>query len=258
MRIRINKISVITVVFNDFNNITRTLDSIAKQKKKFNIEYIVIDGNSDDGTKELLQKKRDIIDKLISEKDEGIYDAMNKGIKIASGEVIALLHSGDIYFKNSILSEIAEIFNNKNCDVIYSDCIIYNYNKNKIFRYYFSKIFSKKLMLLGWMPPHPGCFIASYIFRNRKYSTNYKIASDFEFLFSLSKDEKIKWTRYKNISVILDNRGVSSQLKNKFLINKELKDILRSNGKNFFSKIIFLRYFIRIFELIYKPKILIK
>ena len=255
---RINKISVITIVFNDFKNITKTLDSIANQKKNFNIEYIVIDGNSDDGTKELLQKKKDIIDKLVSEKDEGIYDAINKGIKYASGDFIALLHSGDVYLHNSTLSEIAKIFNKQNCDIIYSDCVIYNYYKDKIFRYYFSKIFSKKLMLLGWIPPHPGCFISSDVFKNRNYSTKYKIASDFEFLFSLSKNEKIKWTRYENISVILDNRGVSSQLKNKLLINNEIKDILKSNGKNFFSKIIFLRYFIRFFELIYKPKIVIK
>lgn len=257
MRMKTNKISIITVVFNDFENISKTLESVKKQKENFNIEYIVVDGNSDDGTKEFLYEKRNIIDILISEKDDGIYDAINKGIKIATGEVVALLHSGDVYSNTFAISDIANLFNTKKCNIIYSDCIIYDYLKNKIYRYYFSKFFSKKLMLLGWMPPHPGCFIERQLFKNKLYSTQYKIASDFEFLFNLSLKLEIKWLRYEKISVVMDNRGISSQLKNKILINKELRDILKSYGKIFFSRIIFLRYFIRIFEFIYKPKTLI-
>ena len=93
-------------------------------------------------------------------------------------------------------------------------------------------------MLLGWMPPHPGCFIERQLFKNKLYSTQYKIASDFEFLFNLSLKLEIKWFRYEKISVVMDNRGISSQLKNKILINKELRDILKSYGKIFFSRII--------------------
>ena len=251
---KINKISIITIVFNDVKHIARTLESVAEQKKNFKIEYIVIDGNSKDGTKDLLNEKKDIIDILISERDNGIYDAINKGIRHATGDVIALLHSGDVYFNSFTLNDVSKIFNSKDCDIIYSDCIIFNYNKNKIFRYYFSKIFSKKLMLFGWMPPHPGCFISKKVFKKKIYSTDYKIASDFELLFYLSLDKSVRWARYDKISVVLDDRGISSQLKNKLLINSELKNILKSHNKNFFSRLIFLRYFIRIFEMIYKPR----
>lgn len=255
---QINKISIITVVYNDVKNISRTINSVVNQKKNFNIEYIVIDGNSNDGTKELLFNERENIDILISENDKGIYDAINKGINCASGNVVALLHSGDVYYEKFIIKNIAEIFNLKKPDIIYSDCVIYNYKKNRIFRYYFSRIFSKNLMLFGWMPPHPGCFISKHIYHKHLYSTKYKIASDFDFLFKLSLDNTLRWENYNSISVILDNQGVSSQFKNKLLINKELKEILISYGKTFFSKVIILRYLVRIIELIYKPDISVK
>ena len=231
---QINKISIITVVYNDVKNISRTINSVVNQKKNFNIEYIVIDGNSNDGTKELLFNEKENIDILISENDKGIYDAINKGINYSSGNVVALLHSGDVYYEKFIIKNIARIFHSKKPDIIYSDCVIYNYKKNRVFRYYFSKIFSKNLMLFGWMPPHPGCFISKHIYNKYLYSTKYKIASDFDFLFRLSLDNALRWENYNSISVILDNQGVSSQFKNKLLINKELKEILVSYGKIFF------------------------
>ena len=248
-------LSIITVVLNDEKNISKTIKSVIDQKTNFDFEYIVIDGNSSDKTKQIIKTFEKSIDIFISETDNGIYDAINKGINFSSGDFIGLLHSGDIYFNNNIINKILSNGNYK-YDIIFSDCLIYDYSKSKILRYYFSNIFHKYLFNFGWMPPHPGCFIKKKIFEKYGYySINYKIASDFDFLLKASLNRKILWKRSDTISVIMNNNGISSQIKNKILINTEIRKVLREQKKFIFSYFIYFRYFIRLFEFLIKPKL---
>ena len=114
------KISIITIVFNDAENIHETLSSVRNQDYE-NIEYIVIDGDSTDGTKEIIEKHIQHIDKFFSEQDEGIYDALNKGIHHASGEYIGFLHSGDFFYGNDVISSLALNIEREGCDAIFSN-----------------------------------------------------------------------------------------------------------------------------------------
>ena len=157
------KISIITVSYNSEKTISKTIESVYKQNYQ-DFEYIIIDGQSNDKTLDIIKQYKTIFkEKMIwvSEKDKGIYDAMNKGLKMASGEVVGLLNSDDFYTSRDILSTIYENFSKeKNIDAIYGDVHYIDTNKSKrIIRYYSSKFFKRSLMRLGFMPAHPSFYI---------------------------------------------------------------------------------------------------
>ena len=148
------KISIITVSYNSEKTISKTIESVYKQNYQ-DFEYIIIDGQSNDKTLDIIKQYKTIFkEKMIwvSEKDKGIYDAMNKGLKMASGEVVGLLNSDDFYTSRDILSTIYENFSKeKNIDAIYGDVHYIDTNKSKrIIRYYSSKFFKRSLMRLGF------------------------------------------------------------------------------------------------------------
>ena len=124
------KISIITVCFNSQKTIYRTLESLAKQSYN-NIEYIIIDGNSNDNTLSIIKNYKKNIDILISEKDNGIYDAINKGIKLANGEIIGLLHSDDWYANKNVISRVSNVFKNHKVDIVWGDVAMFDDNDIK-------------------------------------------------------------------------------------------------------------------------------
>lgn len=151
------KISIITASFNSAKTIADTLKSVKCQTYK-NVEHLVVDGLSTDGTTGIVQQYSNVA-KLISEKDEGIYDAMNKGLKLAAGEVIGILNSDDIYVDDYVLSDIVEIFKDDTVDACYADLeYVDESNTNKLIRYWKSGNYSKHSFFYGWMPPHPTLF----------------------------------------------------------------------------------------------------
>ena len=199
-------ISVITVVLNDEKNILRTLKSV-KNQKSVNIEHVVVDGKSKDKTLQIV--KKNIIKKnaIISEKDKNLYDAINKGIKRAKGKYIYLLHSGDIFYDNFVLCKKLNKLKKKKLDFVFSNLFYYDFKKKKIkrkmqygfFKYYFFKF--------GLQPPHCSFLIKKDIIKEiNYYSTNYKIAGDFEFLIKLFKKTNIKF-KYMNINSIYQSVG---------------------------------------------------
>ncbi len=179
-------ISIITATYNAEKTIESTIQSIIGQTYK-NIEYIIIDGGSADNTVNIINKYRPYIHHFVSEKDHGIYDAINKGIALASGDVIGILHADDIFFNNQTIENVAFAFLLENCSAIYGDLYYVNaQDTNKVLRNWKSKHFEPKLLKMGWMPPHPTLFIKKKVFDEIGiYSLNYKIAADYDFILRL-------------------------------------------------------------------------
>ncbi len=248
-------VSVITVVLNNEANIQTTIDSVFTQNYP-NIEHIVIDGGSTDNTVSILKKNLDKISIFVSEPDLGIYDALNKGIKCASGSVISILHSDDVFYDNFVVTDSIEEMNSTHSEFCFSDMVIIDKNYGRVSRYYFSKFFKKWMFRIGWMPPHPTCFINRALFDEfGYYSLNYDIAGDFDFLVRIFFKRNIRWVHLNRVTVKMRHGGKSnSGIASKKLIVKEINQSLRDNGVWSLSVFQLLRYPIRLLELILKPK----
>lgn len=234
------KISIITVVKNDVHNIGKTIKSVLSQNYK-DYEYIIIDGNSVDGTSRIIEQyKKKLI--YIKGKDKSIYDALNKGIKFARGNYIGIIHSGDTYKNNHILYSISK-------DLVSEDLVSYNMDyikKNKIIRKWNLKL-NKLTQFNFFYIAHPTLFIKRAIFKRRKYSLKYKIASDTDFLCYLSKKSNLKY-KYCNKTIMRCLYGGVSTSGSFFL--KKFKEDLDI----FFNHFGFKGIFLLIFKILIKIK----
>lgn len=212
-------ISIITVVFNSQRTIELTIKSVLTQSYNL-IEYIVVDGKSTDGTFNIIKKYGNKISKIISEPDNGTYDAMNKGIKLSTGDVIGFLNADDFYSNNNVISLVAEIFNNHNVDAVYGDLEYVN-NRLQTIRYWGSKNYEKGLFSKGWHPPHPTFFVKKKIYeRYGFFNLNYKIAADYELMLRFIERYKISVYYIPEVLVKMRIGGKS---------NKNLINILKAN-----------------------------
>lgn len=225
------KISIITVVRNNVKTIQQTIESVLSQEYK-NIEYIIIDGDSTDGTLEIIKSFRGNIDKFISEKDHGLYDAMNKGINLASGDVIGFLHSDDFYFNSKVLSTVSNIFKDyPDLDACYADLIyIHRTDTSRIIRYWKSSDYSSGIFSKGWNPPHPTLFVRKKIYdKYGNFDLSYHISSDIELMIRFIEVYKIKVKYVPQLWVKMRMGGLSnSGIKNVLKQNKEVLSILKS------------------------------
>jgi glycosyltransferase len=176
-------ISIITVVYNGAETIRDTIESVMNQSYD-NMEHIVVDGGSTDGTIEILKEYDKYISKWISEKDKGIYDAMNKGISLCSGEYVGILNSDDCYASENILEKVIQKFKDTNADAVYGDLEYVDFkDTGKIIRYWKSSEFKQGSFKQGWHPPHPSLFIKKAIYDKFGYfDTSMKISADFELM----------------------------------------------------------------------------
>tara|TARA_B110000908_G_scaffold124709_1_gene146221 strand:- start:719 stop:1495 length:777 start_codon:yes stop_codon:yes gene_type:complete len=230
------KISVITATYNSLETLPSALKSIVEQNY-CNIEWIVIDGGSTDGTLEIIHKYQldnpDISFKIISEKDAGIYDALNKGIFNASGDIIGFLHSDDMLASSNILTKIAEEFVKTNVNGVYGDLQYVNkYNTNNVIRYWKSKKYHPKLIKQGWMPAHPTLFLKRAIYKKHgNFDLSFKIAADYDFMLRVLKDQTLKFSYLPTIITKMRLGGASNKsIKN--IIKKTMEDYhaIRSNN----------------------------
>lgn len=215
------KISVITVVFNNERTIKSTIDSVIGQSYP-EVEYIVIDGGSTDKTIDIIRSYGKKVSKLISEKDEGIYDAMNKGIKAAEGDVICFLNSDDFYVDNQVLEKVAGIFNTKKVDSCYGDLYYVDKNDiNKVIRLWRSQPYKKGIFRRGWYPPHPSFFVKKYIFdKYGGFNLKFKISADYEL--TLRFLEKYSISSYYLPEVLVKMRVGGES-------NRNILNILKAN-----------------------------
>ena len=227
------KISIITVVLNNVNTIVDTINSVLCQKYK-NIEYIIIDGGSTDGTLSLLKSRRHQLSALVSEPDRGIYDAMNKGLKLANGDVIGFLNADDFYCNSEVISKVAREFELDSfleanyADLIYVDKI----NTSKSIRYFKSTEFKQGLFLKGWCPPHPTFFVRRSVYEKFGYfNLNYRIASDVDLMMRFLEIHKIK-TQYISQTWVKMRMGgtTTKNLKNIWIQNQEILNSFRKEG----------------------------
>ncbi len=249
------KVSIITVVWNNKETIRDAINSVLSQTYK-NIEYIVIDGSSTDGTLEIIQNYSDKISMVISEPDKGVYDALNKGIREATGDVIAILHSDDKFFNEHVVLNMMKHMDKEKSELCFSDAVIVDGSSGRIMRYYMAHYFKKWMFIIGWMPPHPTCFIEKSLFDEfGLYSTNYKIAGDFDLLVKIFYGREIRWSYLDQVTVKMSTGGISnSGWRSKKLVYSEINRSLKSN--NVWSMPVFqlARYAIRLMEIIIRPK----
>ncbi|MDA9148591.1 glycosyltransferase [Alphaproteobacteria bacterium] len=248
------KVSVIVAVYNRSATITRCISSIKSQTYS-NIQIVVVDGASQDDTISLVTPMLTDKDILRSEPDQGIYDALNKGLVLANGDIISFLHSDDLYFDNNVISNVVDIFSDDSINVVYGDVSFFSGNNiMKIKRTYRSAKLSKRNLAWGKMPAHPAMFIKSCIYEDiGNFETNFKIAADYDFLCRLVKHTELNCVYIPNVLVRMQLGGVSTQvLKNFIMINKEIFRAIRQNGIYTNLFMLFSRYISKILQLLMK------
>ncbi|MCR4298349.1 MAG: glycosyltransferase [Gallionella sp.] len=245
-------ITVITVAFNGASTIEGTIQSVINQTYN-NVEYIVVDGGSNDGTVEILKQYEHAIDYWVSEKDDGIYDAMNKGAALSSGAYIGMLNADDMFADQTVIRDYADRFCATNVDAIFSGLNIVNQgNMKKILRKYRIDRLRAWLLRIGVMPAHPTFYCKRTCLENAgPYNTSYRIAADFEMLVRLCVKQKISWEFLDKVSVVMRSGGVSnSGYLARLKLNEEIIRACRENGLYTNALLLALKLPIRLFELI--------
>jgi glycosyltransferase involved in cell wall biosynthesis len=226
------KISIITVCLNSSLSIQKTIQSISSQNYP-DIEHIIIDGGSIDGTMDIIDRYRSCFSQIISEPDQGIYDAMNKGVSLAKGNVVAFLNAGDIYASDKVLSHVAMVMEREQLEALSGDVIFFDMKRpTRKLRRYDSGHFSPERLAWGWMPAHPALFLRREVFdRVGLFRTTYRIAGDFEFVVRAFKDGNLCYRHLPEVLVNMLTGGVSTGgWRNTILLNQEVIRACRENA----------------------------
>ena len=226
------KISIITVSYNSEKTIEDTIQSVVNQTYS-DIEYIIVDGLSKDNTMQIVNKYQDKITKVLSEKDKGIFDAFNKGVKLATGDVIGILNSDDFYVDNNVIADVAQKFIDTKTDSVYGDLVYVDpVNTNKIMRYWKSKPYRKRLFDFGWMPPHPTFFCKKKLYDNYgDFNTWMKISNDYEIVLRFLYRYNAAAEYIPRVLIKMRAGGNSNgSLKKRYIANREDRMSWEING----------------------------
>jgi glycosyltransferase len=232
-------ISVITICYNRSKTIDASIQSVLNQDYP-NIEYIIIDGNSNDGTKEIIAAYGDRISKYVSEKDKGMYDAINKGVKLATGDVIGLMHSDDTFYDNEVVSKIVKAFEeHDSIDGVYGDGIyVTNDAEERLVRNRIGGEYNLKRIKQGWLPLHPTVYFRKSCFEKYGlYNLDFKIASDTEFLIRYLYKHEVKMHYLNSYMVKMKMGGLSTDYKRAVEVLKEDYKIYKFHNMNPFSAV---------------------
>jgi glycosyltransferase involved in cell wall biosynthesis len=250
-------VSLITACYNSEKYLIDTIKSVLSQSYR-NIEYIIVDGASSDGTLDIIDSYRNQIAKFISEPDQGIYDAINKGIRMASGDIIGILNSDDFFYDNYVVEKVVYSFLEDKVESVFGDVKFVKANDPlKVVRYYSSKRFHPGKFKYGFMPAHPSFYTKREFFeRYGYYKTDYKIAADYELLIRFLYINRINYKYLGMPFVIMRTGGASNKtMLSNYLLNKEIKRACLENGipTNYIK--IYSKYLFKIFEFIERRKI---
>ncbi len=215
------KITVITVCYNSSATILDTVRSVAAQTYP-NVEYIIIDGKSTDGTLDCLKEYSSVIARIVSEPDRGIYDAMNKGLSLATGDVIGLINADDFYASPDVLAKMADVFSDQNADACYGDlCYVKQDDIHSIVRYWRSCEFVPGAFQAGWCPPHPTFFVRRKIYlRYGLFNLEYPLAADAELMMRLLAVHRIRVKYLPELLVKMRLGGAT---------NRSMSNIIKQN-----------------------------
>lgn len=231
------KISVITICHNSEKNIEHTIKSVLSQTHK-NLEYIIVDGHSTDGTADIIRSFGPKISKFVSEPDKGLYDALNKGVGMATGEVIGFLHSDDFFANSNVLSKVSEMFEQRNPDSVYGDIqYVDQLDIRRILtnrRYGKCRIWKFKL---GWAPPHPTFYVKRKFYEKYgAFDTSFDIAADYDCILRFLVKHKLTSTYVPEVMVRMRVGGVSNRtMKN---VRKKWREDYRAMRKNGFGNLL--------------------
>ena len=227
------KVSIITATYNSAETIKDTLVSVNKQTYK-NIEHIIIDGGSKDNTLEIIEKYGERVNIIVSEPDKGIYDAMNKGIKAATGDVVGILNSDDFFASDDVIEKIVDRFgNDKDVEAVYSNLYYVKQNNPKeIVRHWVSTPFKEGSFFKGWHPPHPTLYVKREVYEKYGvFDLDFKLAADFELMLRFFEKYKVNTVYLNHTTVRMRLGGATSKnmtnIKNQ---NIECMNAFRSNG----------------------------
>ena len=248
------KISIVTASYNSARTIKDTIQSVLRQTYS-DIEYILVDGVSTDGTLDIIRQNESLFEgrlKWISEKDNGIYDAMNKGIRMATGDVVGILNSDDYFTANDVVERMVSTFTDAEIDAVYGDIhFIHDGEPDKCVRYYSSKPFRPLWLRFGFMPAHPSFYCRKKVFdKAGLYKTDYKIGSDYEMMVRLFMVHKIR-AKYLPLDFVTMRTGGAStrNVKSRLQLVKDDVRGCRENGIYTNTLMISMKFLYKIFEL---------
>ena len=245
-------ISVITVCYNSAATLERALQSVSMQDWP-KIEHIVIDGASNDGTGKIIERFRPKLAQVVSEPDKGTYDAMNKGLDRASGDIIGFLNADDLYTSSKVLSQVATQMQALKLDALMGDVDFFDEaDPSRILRRYRSDRFTPARLAWGWMPAHPALFLRrAVVQRVGRFKTNYRIAGDFEYIVRTFHGHDLRYRHIPEVLVHMQTGGASTNgWRSKILLNREVLRACRENGlrTNLFK--ILAKYPVKMLELL--------
>ena len=236
------QVTIITVVKNRVDTMLRCLTSVRQQKYP-NLQHVIVDGSSDDGTLELCKKNASTNSLIISEPDDGIYSALNKGIALATGEIVGILHSDDVFADDNAISDVVSAMIEQQAQVVFGDSTYCKFAPSfKELRKYPSANFNSRLLSFGFMPSHTAMFVRSDLFKLvGTYNTAFKLAGDFEFVVRLfcCQDLLVSFIP-KNIVFMATGGASNKNIKNRYLLNSEIIEACRmyikTRGSDDFTK----------------------
>lgn len=247
------KISIITATYNSAQTLGHTIESVIRQTYP-DIEYIIVDGASTDDTQQIVKRYEPQLRgkmKWLSEKDHGIYDAMNKGIQMATGDIVGILNSDDYFTSDDIIEQMASAFHDESIDAVYGDIhFIRNGQPDKCIRYYSSKRFSPVWLRFGFMPAHPSFYCRRKIFKKAGlYKTDYQIGSDYEMMVRLFMKHHIK-ARYLPIDFVTMRTGGAStrNVRSRLQLIKDDVRGCRENGIYTNALMVSVKFLYKVFE----------
>lgn len=248
------KVSLITVVYND-RRVGRALDSILAQRHDAQLELIVVDGQSTDGTLDVLEEYRPHLTTLISEPDHGIYDAMNKGIARATGDVVGILNADDVYQDAYVLKDVMSAFHNPQVDACYGD-LVYVDDRDQVVRYWRSGQCRRGKFHFGWVPPHPTFFARRRVYdRYGAFDTLYRIAADYELLVRFLLKNRVMSCYVDRVFVRMATGGKSNRaVTNIVRANYEVYLACRRNGLPLGYHVPFLKLAQKAFQFLHRPQ----
>lgn len=225
------KVSIITVTYNSAKTLQRTLDSVQEQTYG-NIEHILVDGDSTDGTLDIIKANEQHIARYVSEPDEGIYDAINKGIKMATGSIIGILNSDDVLSNEFVIEQIVRNLRRQKADIAYGDLVyVDREDGDRIVRYWRSNKFKRRQLYFGWMPPHPTMYVRRQVYEDcGLYSTALRISADYDFMLRVLRHDKYKKVYIPQVLVRMAMGGISNRnIRTMWLKSREDYRVLRFN-----------------------------
>ncbi len=249
------KISIITVVRNQCDTIEDCLSSVLNQTYK-DIEYIVIDGASTDGTLEILKRYQDRIAKIVSEKDAGPYDAMNKGIRLATGDIVGILNADDFYAGPGVIEKVADSFRKSNAEALFADLVyVRPDNLDRVVRFYSGAGYTPDQFAWGRMPPHPTFFVRRELYeRYGFFRTDYRIAADYELTARFLARYKVRYVYLPEVLVRMRTGGISTRnLKSNWILNQEILRACAENGISTNWLKVYSKYIRKVMQLFERP-----